>query len=82
MGGTLNFWNRCERQLWGVRKGGSRDDLESQGGYLDPWKAPYGGEMRKGKVKRKTDSSLQLGNAGRVCSKRGLQRDGGLMGGA
>lgn len=37
-------------QLWGDRKRGSREDLESQEGHLDLGKGPYGGDLRKGKV--------------------------------
>lgn len=40
-------------QLWGDRKSGSREDMKSQEGRLDLGKGPYGGDLRKGKVKKR-----------------------------
>ena len=42
-----------EVQLSGDRKRSSREDLESQEDHLDLGKGPYGGDLRKGKVKKK-----------------------------
>lgn len=68
----------CEWDSFGeTGKGGAREDLESQGGYPVQGKGPYGGDLGRGKVKRKAGLSLQVGNAGRVCSMRGSRRDEG-----
>lgn len=73
-------------QLSGDGKRSSREDLESQEGHLDLGKGPYGGDLKKGKVKKKKKKGWlesATRNAGRVCPKRGSRRgEGGPMGGA